>query len=191
MMSIDDFSVMLATKNINMVCKVKMPNSLAKIAHSKLMSQYNNLFNKEELQSILESDSIKMQLYIQSANYLATLKTGVELYVKYKNTIKKEDAKCICNEFKNLFGHEPTKMADLKFIDNKIRKANSRLKNISFDEASKQAESRGNESTFEDVIFFVETVLKKTISRDISIFAFYTQYKNAKEQLQKQQLNNN
>ena len=175
--SIDEFSRLLTTDNYNIVCKIWLPKYLSKIGYVRLMNQYNELFNKDKIKEMFLSDAYKLILYNTINNTLKGLRISVDLLLKYEKNISKNDIKIIKEEFKKRYGIYPEKKEHIQYIDNEIRKKSYKLK-----EANKQKTE--NNITFEDVIFYVQSILNiGYINRDMSLYAFYTQYKEATKKI--------
>lgn len=172
-MSIDNMSSMLDSADPKLACRYPMPKFIAKYGFNRLMNDYQDLFNKDQISKMIKSDSYKLMMYHAVKNTLPALRSGVDMILKYEKHMDDEDIEMILESFKKRYGKLPESKEDLKRIDSDIRKRVSKLKEIDIPKEK-------SEHTFEDVISFVQTVNNLGyIDRSMSLFAFHKQYKNA------------
>jgi hypothetical protein len=155
-----------------MASRFKLPRYFAMKAYEKLMDEYNELFNKDEISRMVKSDTYKISLYTDIV-FCNLLKLGVTQLLDYESHLKDSYKELVLEQFKKRYGFLPTEKKHIDRLDSEMRKKNSKLKELNVGKPKK-------ETKFEEVIYFVQVMNGwHSIDRNMSLYEFYEAYKNA------------
>ena len=130
----------------------------------RFIEDFNAMFSGSDLKNTITESQYMLYIYGKAFNLYPALYGALSLALK-GNDIKLLEK--LFNDFKNEFGFEFTKIADLEYIDKKIKFYKSKYKGL-------QDNNKTNESNekfdFEKMIVSIEHTLEVSINRSLKVF---------------------
>jgi hypothetical protein len=150
--------------------------------YNMIIMQINLMLNSKEIDTKVNEQIMKVQMYNKITNLLPSLYYGL-----YINTVAPSE---MLEYYKKHYGKHPSSKADLNVILTDIERLTAKYKELFPDEPEKQPQQVQTKLKFEKLILGIELTLEVPINRKSKLYQLETYYESAIERIaqQKRQL---
>lgn len=172
-LTLDEVSLMFEKQQTSVLKRFRwLPDWLTRFYYDRFALQFNEQFNGDLINKMLDVDIMKLKLVNLLNNFLPTLYQGLMA----TNEDPDSEAGIYFRQlYRKRYAREYNGMEDLKMITADMKKLGIKLREIVTDQPKRSGEGM----LFEDVIAHVEAILERSIPRDMKLYQFSKQYELA------------
>lgn len=163
-LTLNEVSLLFETGKLSILKRSKyVPSFILKRGFEKFSVEFAEMFNREQVNQLIEDDIIKLKIINEVNNILMPLYMGL-LISENPGFRKVYEAK---------FGRPYQKTEDLKIIIMEIDRLKHKITEFSHPEKKVKDAKK---LFFEEVITYVETLMERNIDREMKLYQFKFQY---------------